>query len=124
MLQSCLKRITNLIVKKCFSCWTWNCICLQLEVNIIDGCVSTVYGSWRISSNANDNWTGNLYFNNTFFVSCNISIKFQGTKESKSFEKAGSIATEATMCIRTVASLTKEDKFIERYVEALQFPYG
>ncbi|XP_076808163.1 ATP-dependent translocase ABCB1-like [Clavelina lepadiformis] len=47
----------------------------------------------------------------------------QSGQELKSYEKAGSIATEATLNMRTVASLTKERGFFSKYEEALQEPY-
>ena len=43
-------------------------------------------------------------------------------KEQLAFEKAGKIATEATINIRTVASLAREKTFYERYLESLQLP--
>ena len=43
-------------------------------------------------------------------------------KEQLAFEKAGKIATEATINIRTVASLAREKTFYDRYLESLQLP--
>ena len=37
-------------------------------------------------------------------------------KARKAFDEAGKIATEATINIRTVAALTREDKFFIRYM--------
>ena len=48
---------------------------------------------------------------------------FQSGQEQKAYEKAGQIATEATINIRTVVSLTKEEAFFKRYEEALLTPY-
>uniref|UniRef100_H2YJX2 Bile salt export pump n=1 Tax=Ciona savignyi TaxID=51511 RepID=H2YJX2_CIOSA len=42
--------------------------------------------------------------------------------ESKAFEEAGSIATEVTLNVRTVASLTRETMFYEKYRDALILP--
>uniref|UniRef100_H2ZR90 Bile salt export pump n=1 Tax=Ciona savignyi TaxID=51511 RepID=H2ZR90_CIOSA len=47
----------------------------------------------------------------------------QSGQESKAYEAAGSIATEATLNIRTVASLTREERFYKRYMIALVKPY-
>nr|CAB3219616.1 multidrug resistance protein 1A-like [Phallusia mammillata] len=47
----------------------------------------------------------------------------QASAESKAFEDAGQIATEATLNIRTVASLTKEPTFEEKYRTAMTLPY-
>lgn len=44
-------------------------------------------------------------------------------KEKDAFEVSGSIATETTLNIRTVASLTKEKYFYEKYNEAVEQPY-
>uniref|UniRef100_H2ZR91 Bile salt export pump n=1 Tax=Ciona savignyi TaxID=51511 RepID=H2ZR91_CIOSA len=41
----------------------------------------------------------------------------------QAYEAAGSIATEATLNIRTVASLTREERFYKRYMIALVKPY-
>ena len=43
-------------------------------------------------------------------------------KESLAFEESGKCTTEATMNIRTVAALTREDFFVQRYEERLQTP--
>ena len=39
------------------------------------------------------------------------------------YEKSGTIATETTLNIRTVASLTKEKYFYDKYAEAVETPY-
>uniref|UniRef100_F6URM6 Multidrug resistance protein 1A n=1 Tax=Ciona intestinalis TaxID=7719 RepID=F6URM6_CIOIN len=46
----------------------------------------------------------------------------QAGDESKAFEKAGTLATEATTNIRTVASLTREQTFHDNYRDALILP--
>uniref|UniRef100_H2YJW9 Bile salt export pump n=1 Tax=Ciona savignyi TaxID=51511 RepID=H2YJW9_CIOSA len=46
----------------------------------------------------------------------------QAGAESKAFEEAGSIATEVTLNVRTVASLTRETMFYEKYRDALILP--
>lgn len=46
----------------------------------------------------------------------------QSGDEAKAYEEAGQIATEATLNIRTVASLAQEKKFYKRYVDALVVP--
>ena len=43
-------------------------------------------------------------------------------KESLAFEECGKCTTQATMNIRTVAALTREDFFVARYEERLQTP--
>ena len=43
-------------------------------------------------------------------------------KERKAYEEAGKIATEATLNIRTVASLAREKKFHENFVEQNAIP--
>ena len=43
-------------------------------------------------------------------------------EEIKAFEDAGKCTTEATMIIRTVASLNREDFFIQKYKEQLNIP--
>nr|XP_018672478.2 multidrug resistance protein 1A-like isoform X1 [Ciona intestinalis] len=47
----------------------------------------------------------------------------QSGQEAKAYEDAGTIATEATLNIRTVASLTREEKFYLKYTLALIKPY-
>ena len=42
--------------------------------------------------------------------------------ERKAYEEAGKIATEATLNIRTVASLAREEKFYSNYVEQMNVP--
>ena len=48
----------------------------------------------------------------------------QQGKEKDAFEVSGSIATETTLNIRTVASLTKEKYFYDKYTEAVEKPYA
>merc|ERR1712136_609663 len=43
--------------------------------------------------------------------------------ETNAYEDAGSIAVETTLNIRTVASLTKEEYFYEKYCKKLEVPY-
>nr|XP_039263789.1 ATP-dependent translocase ABCB1-like isoform X2 [Styela clava] len=57
------------------------------------------------------------------FIMMRLLTGKSGT-ESKAYEKAGSIATEATLNIRTVASLTKEQYMFDKYKEALVFPFS
>ncbi|XP_065254518.1 ATP-dependent translocase ABCB1-like [Emys orbicularis] len=47
----------------------------------------------------------------------------QASKDQKALEEAGRISTEAVENIRTVASLTSEDAFYERYNASLNGPY-
>lgn len=56
-----------------------------------------------------------------FFMMSLFSGKM-ALKEQKAFENAGQIATEATLNIRTVASLARERTFYTRYIESLQIP--
>ena len=56
-----------------------------------------------------------------FFMMSLFSGKM-ALKEQKSFEKAGQIATEATLNIRTVASLAREDTFYKSYIKTLEVP--
>ena len=42
--------------------------------------------------------------------------------ERKAYEEAGKIATEATLNIRTVASLAREEKFYSNYVDQMSIP--
>ena len=48
----------------------------------------------------------------------------QAGAELKAFEEAGKIATETTLNIRTVASLTKEKFFFEKYKKSLVEPFS
>ncbi|XP_054846913.1 ATP-binding cassette sub-family B member 5 [Eublepharis macularius] len=45
------------------------------------------------------------------------------SKDQKALEEAGRISTEAVENIRTVAALTREDKFFEQYKTSLEGPY-
>ncbi|XP_076808833.1 ATP-dependent translocase ABCB1-like [Clavelina lepadiformis] len=47
----------------------------------------------------------------------------QASTETKAYEKAGQVAVEGTLNIRTIASLTLEKAFHQRYVNALEIPY-
>ena len=49
---------------------------------------------------------------------------YQAGAELKAFEEAGKIATETTLNIRTVASLTKEKFFFEKYKKSLVEPFS
>lgn len=49
--------------------------------------------------------------------------RLQSSQEAKAYEEAGKIATEATLNLRTVASLTKEEKFFKNYEKSLNVPY-
>ncbi|XP_065439372.1 ATP-dependent translocase ABCB1-like isoform X5 [Chrysemys picta bellii] len=51
------------------------------------------------------------------------SVARQASKDQKALEEAGRISTEAVENIRTVASLTSEDAFYERYNASLNGPY-
>ncbi|KAJ1101110.1 hypothetical protein NDU88_006183 [Pleurodeles waltl] len=51
------------------------------------------------------------------------SLAGHASKDRTALEEAGRISTEAVQNIRTVASLTQEDAFYERYVASLQKPY-
>ncbi|XP_039380537.1 ATP-dependent translocase ABCB1-like isoform X3 [Mauremys reevesii] len=51
------------------------------------------------------------------------SVAGRASKDQKAFEEAGRISTEAVENIRTVASLTSEDAFYERYNASLNDPY-
>ncbi|XP_065254511.1 ATP-dependent translocase ABCB1-like [Emys orbicularis] len=51
------------------------------------------------------------------------SVAGQASKDQKALEEAGRISTEAVENIRTVASLTSEDAFYERYNASLNGPY-
>ncbi|XP_065439375.1 ATP-dependent translocase ABCB1-like isoform X1 [Chrysemys picta bellii] len=51
------------------------------------------------------------------------SVAGQESKDQKALEEAGRISTEAVENIRTVASLTSEDAFYERYNASLNGPY-
>ncbi|KFV72988.1 Multidrug resistance protein 1, partial [Dryobates pubescens] len=51
------------------------------------------------------------------------SVSGHAAKDQKALEEAGRIATEAVENIRTVASLTREEAFYERYVASLDGPY-
>ncbi|NWI13941.1 MDR1 protein, partial [Crypturellus soui] len=55
-----------------------------------------------------------------------ISVKSMtghAAKDQKALEEAGRISTESVENIRTVASLTREDAFYERYITSLSGPY-
>ncbi|XP_044861610.1 ATP-dependent translocase ABCB1-like [Mauremys mutica] len=51
------------------------------------------------------------------------SVAGRASKDQKAFEEAGRISVEAVENIRTVASLTSEDAFYERYNASLNGPY-
>ncbi|NXS93696.1 MDR1 protein, partial [Jacana jacana] len=51
------------------------------------------------------------------------SVSGHAAKDQKALEEAGRISTESVENIRTVASLTREDAFYERYVTSLNGPY-
>uniref|UniRef100_A0A8D0GPQ2 Uncharacterized protein n=1 Tax=Sphenodon punctatus TaxID=8508 RepID=A0A8D0GPQ2_SPHPU len=51
------------------------------------------------------------------------SVAGHASKDQKALEEAGRISTEAVENIRTVASLTREDAFYERYNASLNGPY-
>ncbi|NWR63647.1 MDR1 protein, partial [Bucorvus abyssinicus] len=51
------------------------------------------------------------------------SVSGHAAKDQKALEEAGRIATESVENIRTVASLTREEAFYERYVTSLNGPY-
>ncbi|NXG50962.1 MDR1 protein, partial [Psilopogon haemacephalus] len=51
------------------------------------------------------------------------SMSGHAAKDQKALEEAGRIATESVENIRTVASLTREETFYERYVTSLDGPY-
>ncbi|NXH19197.1 MDR1 protein, partial [Bucco capensis] len=51
------------------------------------------------------------------------SVSGHASKDQKALEEAGRIATESVENIRTVASLTREEAFYERYVTSLNGPY-
>ncbi|XP_074939105.1 ATP-binding cassette sub-family B member 5 isoform X11 [Phalacrocorax aristotelis] len=51
------------------------------------------------------------------------SVTGHAAKDQKALEEAGRISTESVENIRTVASLTREEAFYERYVTSLHGPY-
>ncbi|XP_062840207.1 ATP-binding cassette sub-family B member 5 isoform X1 [Anolis carolinensis] len=51
------------------------------------------------------------------------SVSGHAAKDQKALEEAGRISTEAVENIRTVVSLTREDRFFERYKASLEGPY-
>ncbi|CAM9220541.1 unnamed protein product [Bubo scandiacus] len=51
------------------------------------------------------------------------SVSGHAAKDQKALEEAGRISTESVENIRTVASLTREEAFYERYVTNLNGPY-
>ncbi|NXN44428.1 MDR1 protein, partial [Rhinoptilus africanus] len=51
------------------------------------------------------------------------SVSGHAAKDQKALEEAGRISTESVENIRTVASLTREEAFYERYVTSLSGPY-
>eukprot|EP00079_Xenopus_tropicalis_P037616 XP_017951387.1 PREDICTED: multidrug resistance protein 1-like [Xenopus tropicalis] len=51
------------------------------------------------------------------------SMAGHASKDQKALEQAGKISTEAVGNIRTVVSLTREERFYERYNESLSVPY-
>uniref|UniRef100_A0ABM5GP39 ATP-binding cassette sub-family B member 5 isoform X1 n=1 Tax=Pogona vitticeps TaxID=103695 RepID=A0ABM5GP39_9SAUR len=51
------------------------------------------------------------------------SMSGHAARDQKALEEAGRISTETVENIRTVAALTREDKFFERYNESLEGPY-
>ncbi|GCB71343.1 hypothetical protein scyTo_0001535 [Scyliorhinus torazame] len=62
-----------------------------------------------------------------FLIGANIiamkSTFGHASKDNKSLEASGKISTEAVENIRTIASLTREDAFYERYLEHVDKPY-
>ncbi|XP_010127954.1 PREDICTED: multidrug resistance protein 1-like, partial [Chlamydotis macqueenii] len=51
------------------------------------------------------------------------SVSGHAAKDQKALEEAGRISTESVENIRTVASLTKEEAFYEKYIASLNGPY-
>ncbi|XP_035174709.1 ATP-binding cassette sub-family B member 5 isoform X1 [Oxyura jamaicensis] len=51
------------------------------------------------------------------------SVSGHAAKDQKALEEAGRISTESVENIRTVASLTREEAFYEKYVTSLNGPY-
>ncbi|NXG33987.1 MDR1 protein, partial [Dromaius novaehollandiae] len=51
------------------------------------------------------------------------SMSGHAAKDQKALEEAGRISTESVENIRTVASLTREDAFYEKYIASLSGPY-
>ncbi|XP_010174504.2 multidrug resistance protein 1 [Antrostomus carolinensis] len=51
------------------------------------------------------------------------SVSGHAAKDQKALEEAGRISTESVENIRTVASLTREEAFYERYITSLNGPY-
>nr|XP_028606429.1 ATP-binding cassette sub-family B member 5 isoform X2 [Podarcis muralis] len=51
------------------------------------------------------------------------SVTGHASKDQKALEEAGRISTEAVENIRTVVSLTREDRFFERYISSVEGPY-
>nr|XP_009929666.1 PREDICTED: ATP-binding cassette sub-family B member 5 [Opisthocomus hoazin] len=51
------------------------------------------------------------------------SVTGHAAKDQKALEEAGRISTESVENIRTVASLTREEAFYERYITSLNGPY-
>ncbi|XP_030301088.1 ATP-binding cassette sub-family B member 5 [Calypte anna] len=51
------------------------------------------------------------------------SVSGHAAKDQKALEEAGRISTESVENIRTVASLTREEAFYERYITSLNDPY-
>ncbi|XP_008944124.1 PREDICTED: multidrug resistance protein 1-like [Merops nubicus] len=51
------------------------------------------------------------------------SVSGHAAKDQKALEEAGRIATESVENIRTLASLTREEAFYERYITSLNGPY-
>ncbi|MEE6466381.1 hypothetical protein FKM82_006929, partial [Ascaphus truei] len=58
----------------------------------------------------------------TYFIKM-VSMGGHASRDQKALEEAGRISTEAVENIRTVVSLTREDKFYERYNTSLSGPY-
>uniref|UniRef100_A0A8B9SH53 ABC-type xenobiotic transporter n=1 Tax=Anas platyrhynchos TaxID=8839 RepID=A0A8B9SH53_ANAPL len=52
------------------------------------------------------------------------SVSGHAAKDQKALEEAGRISTESVENIRTVASLTREEAFYEKYVTSLNGPYS
>ncbi|KAJ7322390.1 hypothetical protein JRQ81_018677, partial [Phrynocephalus forsythii] len=51
------------------------------------------------------------------------SMAGHAANDQKALEEAGRISTETVENIRTVAALTREDRFFERYIASLEGPY-
>jgi ATP-binding cassette subfamily B (MDR/TAP) protein 1 len=101
------------------ACSTNMMIMMQVTGSMTCGFVIAFYYSWRLTL------VCFAFVPLIILSSVMLMDSFSGEgaeKELKAFEEAGKASTEATMNIRTVASLNREKYFVEKYQKDLDIP--